>query len=106
MYILSKIKGSRILTNVLKRLKALQPLQQILIGGQNLENKKRSFTIYSKGDELRITLWGNYVRSFDVVALQELSSFVIVVFAKFHVSKLLGQPFHLQVINSHHQFSI
>ncbi|KAJ6916381.1 hypothetical protein NC652_018937 [Populus alba x Populus x berolinensis] len=57
------------------------------------------------GDELRITLWGNYVRSFDVVALQELSSFVIVVFAKFHVSKLLGHKIHMRASIAEFDFS-
>ncbi|KAI9400981.1 hypothetical protein POPTR_001G062301v4 [Populus trichocarpa] len=39
-HILTKSKGSRILTDVLGRLKALQPLEQVMVRGQTLENKR------------------------------------------------------------------
>jgi hypothetical protein len=42
---------------------------------------------------MRVTLYGNFARSFDVVALHELQSPIVVVFAGFHISEFRGEHF-------------
>ncbi|KAJ6965365.1 hypothetical protein NC652_003295 [Populus alba x Populus x berolinensis] len=43
-HVLSPGKGSLILTDVLGRIKAIQPLEQVLVRGKTMENK-REFTL-------------------------------------------------------------
>jgi hypothetical protein len=43
-----------------------------------------------RGDELRITLWGDIARSFDDASLAEQDSPLIVAFAGFRVSEFRG----------------
>jgi hypothetical protein len=40
-----------------------------------------------------VTLWSDFARSFDVVALHELQSPIVVVFAGFHISEFRGEHF-------------
>ncbi|XP_073264393.1 uncharacterized protein [Populus alba] len=45
-----------------------------------------------RGEELRITLWGDSARDFDGLALHNLPSPVIIAFAGFRVTKFKGKP--------------
>uniref|UniRef100_A0A2K1ZKM8 Replication protein A OB domain-containing protein n=1 Tax=Populus trichocarpa TaxID=3694 RepID=A0A2K1ZKM8_POPTR len=91
-HILTKSKGSRILTDVLGRLKALQPLKQVMVRGQTLENKREFMFENIRGEELRITLWGDNARDFDELALHNLPSPIIIAFAGFRVTEFKGKP--------------
>lgn len=91
-HLITKSKGSRILTDVLGRLKALQPLEQVMVRGQMLENKREFMLENTHGEELRITLWGDSARDFDEFALRNLPSPVIIAFAGFHVTEFKGKP--------------
>ncbi|KAJ6945951.1 hypothetical protein NC651_000888 [Populus alba x Populus x berolinensis] len=91
-HIMTKSKSSRILTDVLGRLKALQPLEQVMVRGQTLENKREFMLENICGEELRITLWGDSARDFDGLALHNLPSPVIIAFAGFRVTEFKGKP--------------
>uniref|UniRef100_A0A2K1ZPE8 Uncharacterized protein n=1 Tax=Populus trichocarpa TaxID=3694 RepID=A0A2K1ZPE8_POPTR len=91
-HILTKSKVSRTLTDVLGRLKALQPLEQVMVRGQTLENKREFMLENIRGKELRITLWGDSARDFDELALHNLPSPVIIAFAGFRVTEFKGKP--------------
>ncbi|XP_034903514.2 uncharacterized protein [Populus alba] len=91
-HIMTKSKSSRILTDVLGRLKALQPLEQVMVRGQTLENKREFMLENIHGEELRITLWGDSARDFDGLALHNLPSPVIIAFAGFRVTEFKGKP--------------
>uniref|UniRef100_A0A2K2AZJ5 Uncharacterized protein n=1 Tax=Populus trichocarpa TaxID=3694 RepID=A0A2K2AZJ5_POPTR len=91
-HILTKSKGSRILTDVLGRLKALQPLEQVMVCGQTLENKREFMLENIRGEELHITLWGDSARDFDELALHNLPSPVIIAFTGFRVTEFKGKP--------------
>ncbi|KAJ6971640.1 hypothetical protein NC653_032229 [Populus alba x Populus x berolinensis] len=91
-HIMTKSKSSRILTDVLGRLKALQPLEQVMVRGQTLENKIEFMLENIRGEELRITLWGDSARDFDGLALHNLPSPVIIAFAGFRVTEFKGKP--------------
>nr|XP_034919245.1 replication protein A 70 kDa DNA-binding subunit D-like [Populus alba] len=89
-HVLNKEKGSRLLTDVLGRLKAIQPIEKILVRGQTLEDKREFILENIRGEELRITLWGDIARSFDDASLAEQDSPLIVAFAGFRVSEFRG----------------
>ncbi|XP_061986220.1 replication protein A 70 kDa DNA-binding subunit D-like isoform X2 [Populus nigra] len=89
-HVLNKGKESRLLTDVLGRLKAIQPIEKILVRGQTLEDKREFILENIRGEELRITLWGDIARSFDEASLAEQDSPVIVAFAGFRVSEFSG----------------
>ncbi|KAL9356244.1 hypothetical protein Peur_049497 [Populus x canadensis] len=91
-HIMTKSKSSRNLTDVLGRLKALQPLEQVMVRGQTLENKREFMLENIRGEELRITLWGDSARDFDGLALHNLPSSVIIAFAGFRVTEFKGKP--------------
>ncbi|KAI5555123.1 hypothetical protein BDE02_19G059700 [Populus trichocarpa] len=90
--IITNSKGSGILTDVIGRLKALQPLEQVMVRGKMLENKREFMLENICGEELRITLWGDSAKDFDELGLRNLPSSVIIAFAGFRVTEFKGKP--------------
>ncbi|KAG5222160.1 replication protein DNA-binding [Salix suchowensis] len=89
-HVLTKGRGSRILTDVLGRLKAIQPIEKILVQGHRLEDKKEFIIENIRGEDLRVTLWGDVARNFDDNIVNAQESPIIVVFAGFRVTEFRG----------------
>lgn len=98
---------------MLGRLKGVQPLEQIMVRGQDLTDKKefiieniRFAILFSciyqlhtfflrlqisfRGEELRITLWGDVAKRFNDSDLANQSSPLIIVFAGFRITEFKG----------------
>lgn len=65
-------------------------MEKILVQGHRLEDKREFIIENIRGEDLRVTLWGDIARSFDdnIVNVQE--SPIIVVYAGFRVAEFRG----------------
>ncbi|KAG5235298.1 replication protein DNA-binding [Salix suchowensis] len=91
-HLLTTGRRSGVLTDVLGRLKGVQPLEQIMVRGQDLTDKREFIIENIRGEELRITLWGDVAKSFDDSDLSNQASPVIIVFAGFRITEFRGKP--------------
>ncbi|KAG5240448.1 replication protein DNA-binding [Salix suchowensis] len=85
-------RQSGVLTDVLGRLKASQPLERIMVRGQNMTDKREFIIENIRGEELRVTLWGDVAKAFNDSDLNNQSSPVIIVFAAFRITEFKGKP--------------
>uniref|UniRef100_A0A6N2MBL2 Replication protein A OB domain-containing protein n=1 Tax=Salix viminalis TaxID=40686 RepID=A0A6N2MBL2_SALVM len=78
-------RQSGVLTDVLGRLKGVQPLEQIMVRGQDLTDTREFIIENIMGEELRVTLWGYVAKRFNDADLANQSSPLIIVFAAFRI---------------------
>uniref|UniRef100_A0A6N2M013 Replication protein A OB domain-containing protein n=1 Tax=Salix viminalis TaxID=40686 RepID=A0A6N2M013_SALVM len=63
-----------------------------MVRGQDLTDKREFIIENIRGEELRITLWGDVAKSFDDSDLSNQPSPVIIVFAGFRITEFRGKP--------------
>uniref|UniRef100_A0A6N2MFD4 ATP-dependent DNA helicase n=1 Tax=Salix viminalis TaxID=40686 RepID=A0A6N2MFD4_SALVM len=85
-------RQSGVLTDVLGRLKGVQPLEQIMVRGQDLTDTREFIIENIMGEELRVILWGYVAKRFNDADLANQSSPLIIVFAAFQIIEFKGKP--------------
>ncbi|KAL6289289.1 hypothetical protein ACE6H2_006799 [Prunus campanulata] len=86
-YLPSRINDNTILTDVLGRVSAVQDLETKMVDNGRLETKCEIHIQNIRRENIRVTLWGDTAKTFDVKALQQLLPPTFVVFTSLKVKE-------------------